>query len=106
MNKAASTTDQNKLVGTWITSGKGGQTVTFKVSSVNGRDAQVQYTVNGRTVQGVGDVNKNTITLGKAAITSDDGKTGKILFPLNQGTLSQTVTKHTPPRTSSVNTLA
>jgi hypothetical protein len=42
----AATTSQNKLVGTWIGT-TATQSATFKVLSITGRDAQVQYTVNG-----------------------------------------------------------
>ena len=108
LDKAAAPADQNKLVGTWIgSSAATGQTATFQVLSINGRDAQVKYTVNGHSAQGVGDVYKNTVTFGKVQVSSDDGVTGKVIFAVGRNTFSQSVTKYTPKSgTSSVNKLA
>jgi hypothetical protein len=108
LDKAAAPADQNKLVGTWIgSSAATGQTATFQVLSINGRDAQVKYTVNGRSAQGVGDVYKNTVTFGKVQVSSDDGVTGKVIFAVGRNTFSLSVTKYTPKSgTSSVNKLA
>jgi hypothetical protein len=108
LDKAAAPADQNKLVGTWIgSSAATGQTATFQVLSINGRDAQVKYTVNGRSAQGVGDVYKNTVTFGKVQVSSDDGVTGKVIFTVGRNTFSLSVTKYTPKSgTSSVNKLA
>jgi hypothetical protein len=79
-------------------------------SSRSVRDAQVQYTVNGRTVTGVGDVYKNTVTLGSVQVSSDDGVHGRVTFPVGHGTLTVNASKFTPPSGnsagSSVNKLA
>jgi hypothetical protein len=108
LDKAAAPADQNKLVGTWIgSSAATGQTATFQVLSVSGRNAQVRYSVNGHSAQGVGDVYRNTVTIGKVQVTSNDGLTGKVIFPVGQNTLSLSVAKYTPRGTaSSVNKLA
>jgi hypothetical protein len=83
--------------------------VTFKVVSISGRDAQVQYTVNGQSGKGVGDLYKNVVTFGKVQVSSDDGLNGKVTFQLGHKTLSIPVTKFTPKTgssSSSVNKLA
>jgi hypothetical protein len=108
---AAAPVDQNKLVGNWIGSSVAtGQSATFRVLSIKGRDAQVQYTVNGRTVTGVGDVYKNTVTLGSVQVSSDDGVHGTVTFPVGHSTLTVNVSKFTPSSStsagSSVNKLA
>lgn len=74
--------------------------------SVNGRDAQVRYTVNGVTHQGTGTVYKNTVMFDGAQISSDDGKTGHVIFRDRHQSLSVPVTKlQTSNSTSSVNKL-
>jgi hypothetical protein len=100
LTKTATPVDQNKLVGSWIGS-SATQSATFKVVSINGRDAQVQYTVNGQTVTGVGDLYKNTVTLGKVQVSSDDGVHGTVTFPVGHSTLTLPVTKFIPKTTSS-----
>jgi hypothetical protein len=106
---AAAPVDQNKLVGNWIGT-TATTSATFRVLSIKGRDAQVQYTVNGRTVTGVGDVYKNTVTLGTVQVSSDDGVHGTVTFPIGHSTLTVQATKFTPGSTnstgSSVNKLA
>jgi hypothetical protein len=105
LTKAAAPADQNKLVGNWIGS-SATMSATFQVLSINGRDAQVKYSVNGQSAQGVGDVYKNTVTFGKVQVTSNDGVTGKIIYPVGRNTLSLSVSKYTPKTsTSSVNKL-
>jgi hypothetical protein len=108
LTKTATPVDQNKLVGNWIGS-SATQSATFRVVSINGRDAQVQYTVNGQTVTGVGDLYKNTVMLGKVQISSADGVQGTMTFPVGHSTLTLHVTKFTPNTASSsasVNKLA
>jgi hypothetical protein len=107
LDKAAAPADQNKLVGNWIgSSATTGQTATFQVLSISGRNALIRYTVNGQSAQGVGDVYKNTVTFGKVQVTSNDGSTGTVIFPVGRNTLSLSVTKFTPNSSaSSVNKL-
>jgi hypothetical protein len=100
LTKTATPADQNKLVGDWIGS-SATQSATFKVVSINGRDAQVQYTVNGKTGTGVGDLYKNTVNLGNVQVSSDDGVQGTMTFPVGHSTLTLHVTKFTPSTTSS-----
>jgi hypothetical protein len=103
LTKAASTTSQNKLVGTWIGT-TATQSATFKVLSITGRDAQVQYTINGQTRQGVGDVYQNVVTFGKVQVSSNDGVHATIVFPSGHSTLSVAATKFTPPTATSNST--
>ncbi len=106
---AAAPVDQNKLVGNWIGS-TATTSATFRVLSIKGRNAQVQYTVDGRTVTGVGDLYKNTVTLGRVQVSSDDGVHGTVTFPVGHSTLTVNATKFTPSSSnsagSSVNKLA
>ena len=108
LDKQTSTADQNELVGSWSGySRQNGQSAVFQVVSVNGRDAQVKYTVNGFTHQATGTVYKNTVMAGKAQISSDDGKTGTVTFQVGLKTYAVPVTKYQPPSSSSsVNKLA
>jgi hypothetical protein len=100
LSKAATPADQNKLVGDWIGS-SATQSATFKVASINGRDAQVQYTIGGQTGTGIGDLYKNTVTLGRVQVSSADGVQGTITFPVGHSTLTLHVTKFTPNTSSS-----
>jgi hypothetical protein len=90
----ASTADQSKLVGSWSGfSSQNGHGASFTVVSVNGRDAQVRYTLNGVTHQGTGTVFKNTVMFDGAQITSDDGQSGEVVFRDRNQSLSVTVNK-------------
>jgi len=108
LDKQDTSADQNKLVGLWGGfSRTNGQSAYFQVLSVDGRDAQVSYTVNGASHKGTGTVYKNTVMFGQAQITSDDGKSGQVVFQSKHQTFSVPVTKYQAPSTSSsVNRLA
>ena len=54
---ATASADTNPLVGSW-TGATVDHTASFTVSSINGRDAQVKYAVDGRSGQGTGDVSQ------------------------------------------------
>ena len=92
---AAPAADQNPLLGSWIGS-TDTQTASFQVLSINGRNAQVKYTIDGRSGQGVGDVVNNAIIFGKVLLSVTDGKNGKVTFPAPGKTLSLNVKKFTP----------
>ena len=92
---AASTTNQNPLIGSWIGS-TATQTASFQVLSINGRDAQVKYTIDGQSGQGVGDVVNNAVIFGKVLLSVTDGLNGKVTFPAPGKTLSLSVKKFTP----------
>lgn len=92
---AAPATDQNPLVGSWIGS-TATQTASFRVLSINGRNAQVKYTIDGQSGQGVGDVVNNAVIFGKVTLSVTDGLNGKVTFPAPGKTLSLSVKKFTP----------
>ena len=93
LDKQASTADQSKLIGTWTGfSRENGQAATFQVLSVNGIDAQVKVTVNGRTQQGTGTVYKNIVMFGKTQVSTDDGKNGKIIAQVGHQTFAVSAT--------------
>src|SRR5260221_1331341 len=99
--KAAAAADQNKLVGLWNSdSSTPGQSASLQVRAISGRDAQVTYTVNGQTQQGIGTVYGNAVMFGKMQVSSDDGLNGKVIYPVGSQTLSLSVKKHIPPSSS------
>jgi len=89
------TTDANPLVASW-TGSDVNHTVSFTVSSINGRDAQVKYTIDGNSGQGTGDVTNNSVLLGPVQFTNIDGKNGKVTFRVLGQTISFPVTKFVP----------
>lgn len=102
LDKESSTADQNKLIGSWNGFSKdNNQSAYFQVVSVDGRDAQVKYTLGGITQTGTGTVYKNTVMFGRAQITSNDGQNGTVVFEVGGKTYSVAVTKYQPPSTSS-----
>jgi hypothetical protein len=104
--QAASTADQSKLAGSWSGySSENGHSASFTVLSVNGRDAQVRYTVNGVTQQGTGTVYKNTVMFDGAQITSDDGQSGQVVFRDRHQSLTVPVKKLKPASSSSTSTV-
>jgi hypothetical protein len=108
LDKQASTADQSKLIGSWTGfSRDNGQVASFQVLSVNGRDAQVKVTVNGHTQEGTGTVYKNTVMFGATQISTDDGKTGKVILQVGHKTFAVPVTNYGASGSSSgVNKLA
>jgi hypothetical protein len=95
LDKAAAAADQNKLVGNWIGS-TATQSIAFQVLSINGRDAQVRYSIGGQSAQAVGDVSKNAVIAGKVTFASEDGLNGKVTFPVGNQIFSLAVKKFTP----------
>ncbi|MGA2289799.1 hypothetical protein [Bradyrhizobium sp.] len=93
--KSAAPADQNKLVGNWIGS-TATQTAAFQVISISGRDAQVRYSIDGQTAQGVGDASKNAVNLGKVAFSTADGLNGTVTFPVGHNTYTLAVKKFSP----------
>jgi len=87
--------DQNPLVGSW-TGATADNSASFTVTSINGRDAQVKYTIDGNSGQGVGDVVKNAVLLGKIQFTNIDGTNGKVTFQVGHKTISLAVKRFTP----------
>jgi hypothetical protein len=85
---ATASADANPLVGSW-TGATTDHTASFTVSSINGRDAQVKYIVDGRSGQGTGDVSKNSVLLGSVSFKNIDGKNGTVTYQTYQ---HQTIT--------------
>jgi hypothetical protein len=93
---AAASADTNPLLGSW-TGATTDHTASFTVSSINGRDAQVKFIVDGRSGQGTGDVNKNSVLLGSVAFKNIDGKHGTVTYQTYQHqTITLPVTKFVP----------
>ena len=80
--------DANPLVGSW-TGATVDHTASFTVSSIDGRDAQVKYAVDGRSGQGTGDVSKNSVLFGNVAFKNIDGMHGTVTYQTYQ---HQTIT--------------
>jgi hypothetical protein len=96
LDKAAPpASDTNPLVGSW-TGATVDHSVSFQVTSVNGRDAQVKYTIDGNSGHGVGDVVKNAVLLGKVQFSNIDGTNGTVTFQSGKKTISLPVKRFTP----------
>ncbi|CCE02258.1 hypothetical protein [Bradyrhizobium sp. STM 3809] len=80
--------------GTWTASG---QAVSFKVVNIRGAAATVEYTHNGRTERGIGQVNGTTIDFGPVTIGTKNGKTAVLLFSAGGGKATAVLDKQTPP---------
>ena len=93
---ATASADTNPLVGSW-TGATVDHTASFTVSSINGRDAQVKFIVDGRSGQGTGDVSKNSVLLGSVAFKNIDGKHGTVTYQTYQHqTITLPVTRFVP----------
>jgi len=93
---ATASADTNPLVGSW-TGATVDHTASFTVSSINGRDAQVKYAVDGRSGQGTGDVSKNSVLLGSVSFKNIDGKHGTVTYQTYQHqTITLPVTRFVP----------
>jgi len=85
----------NALVGSW-TGATADHSVSFTVVSIDGRNAQVKFNIDGKSGQGIGDVDQNAVLFGKVAFTNIDGKNGKVTFQSGHQTFSLLVQKFTP----------
>jgi hypothetical protein len=108
LSKQSSTADQNQLIGTWSgLSRQNGQVASVQVTSIDGRNAQVKFTLDGVLHQGTGIVSKNSIMFAGATFSSSDGSNGNVVFSVGHNTYSVPITKAKPSSTSSsVNKLA
>lgn len=92
----------SRLMGSWGGySSDNGKSASFKVLSVNGKEAQVSVTTDGITRQGTGIVYKNVIMFGQAQIATDDGQNGKIIYQVGTKSFLVPVTKYPPAESSS-----
>jgi hypothetical protein len=102
LEKQAPAGDQSNLSGSWAGySAANGKSASFRVLSVNGRDAQVSVMIDGITHQGTGTVYKNVIMFEHAQISTDDGKNGKVTYRVGNKSFMVPVTKLPPASTSS-----
>lgn len=103
LEKQAPAADDNKLTGSWggYSADNGGKSASFRVISVDGKDAQVSVTIGGVTHQGTGTVYKNVIMFGQTQISTDDGKTGKVIYQAGNKSFAIPVTKVVTSSTSS-----
>jgi len=102
LEKQAAATDDNKLTGGWGGySAANGKSASFRVLSVNGKEAQVSVTLDGITRQGTGIVYKNVIMFGNTQVSTDDGKTGKVFYHVGNKSYLIPVTKVKSTSTSS-----
>jgi hypothetical protein len=72
---------QSNLLGDWKgTTKQNHAPVEFKVISINGSTAQVEYTHNGRTERGTATVDKDSITFGNVTIATRNGSQAAFEF--------------------------
>jgi ribosomal protein S8E len=88
-------TDVSPLQGSW-TGANDKHKASFQVISINGRDAQVRYNIDGTSGQGVGDVFGNAVLLGKIQFSNINGLDGNVTFQSGHQTISLAVQKFTP----------
>jgi hypothetical protein len=101
LNKQAPPASDSNLMGSWGGySADNGKSASFRVLSVDGKEARVSVTTDGITRQGTGIVYKNVIMFGQAQIATDDGKSGTITYQVGTKSFSVPVTKY-PPADSS-----
>ena len=72
---------QSNLLGDWKGSfANNNQAIEFKVVSISGDTAQIEYSHNGHKEVGTANVDKNTITYGNVTIATRDGQQGALEF--------------------------
>jgi len=72
---------QSNLLGDWKGSfSNNNQAIEFKVVSISGNTAQIEYSHNGHKEVGTAIVDKNTITYGNVTIATRDGRKGALEF--------------------------
>ena len=86
------TANTNPLQGSW-TGATTSNSASFQITSINGRDAQVKYNIDGQSGQGVGDIVGNAVLLGKIQFSNIDGKNGKVTFQSGHKTIQLNVQK-------------
>lgn len=97
LNKvAAPASDSNPLVGAW-TGADVSHSISFQVTAINGRDAQVKYSIDGNSGQGVGDVTGNSVLLRNIQFASaSGGASGTVTFQSGKKTIALPVKRFTP----------
>jgi hypothetical protein len=93
---------QSNLLGEWKGNWAGNnQPVSFKVVNIRGARAQVEYTHNGHTERGFGEVNGAILTFGAVTVGTKDGKNLVLLFSAGGGKQTATLEKQAPPASDS-----
>jgi hypothetical protein len=93
---------QSTLVGDWKGNWAGNnQPVGFKVVNIRGARAQVEYTHNGHTERGFGQVSGSLITFGSITVGTKDGKSLVLLSSAGAGKQTATLEKQAPPASDS-----
>lgn len=96
LTKAADpTANANPLLGSW-TGATASSSASFQITSINGRNAQVKYSFDGQSGQGVGDIVGNAVLLGKIQFSNIDGQNGKVTFQSGHQTIQLAVQKFVP----------
>ena len=94
---------QSSLVGDWKGNWAGNnQAVGFKVVNIRGARAQIEYTHNGHTERGFGQVSGALITFGTITVGTKDGKSLVLLFSSGVGKQSATLQKQAPAGSDSI----
>jgi len=102
LDKQAAPAADNNLIGSWGGHSEDSNgTASFKVISVNGKEAEVTTTINGETRKGTGIVYKNVIMFGNTQISTNDGKTGNLIFQVGLKSFAVPVTKYPPAGSTS-----
>ncbi|MBR0838585.1 hypothetical protein JQ607_00080 [Bradyrhizobium liaoningense] len=102
LEKQAPPASDSRLMGSWGGySTENGKSASFRVLSVNGKEAQVSVTTDGITRQGTGIVYNNVIMFGQAQIATDDGKSGEIIYRAGSKSFTVPVKKYPPADASS-----
>jgi hypothetical protein len=102
LDKQAPPANEGNLTGSWAGySPDNGKSASFRVLSVNGNEAQVSVTTDGVTRQGTGIVYKNVIMFGQSQISTDDGKSGKVIYQVGNKSYTVPVNKLPAISTSS-----
>jgi hypothetical protein len=88
---------QSNLVGDWKgTSKQNNQPVEFKVINIRGSQAQIEYTHNGHTERGFGQVDGATITYGDVTIGTRNGTQAAFEFSTGTAKWTAILTKQAP----------
>jgi hypothetical protein len=89
---------QSNLLGDWKGSfANNNQAIEFKVVSITGSTAQIEYSHNGHKEVGTAIVDKNTITYGNVTIATRDGKQGALEFSLGTARQAAVIDKVAAP---------
>ena len=102
LEKQAPPANESNLTGSWAGySADNGKSASFRVLAVKGNEAQVSVTTDGITRQGIGIVYKNVIMFGQSQISTNDGKSGTVIYQVGNKSFMVPVNKLPAVSTSS-----